>query len=266
MIGKMKKKAVFFDIDGTLWDNRHQRIPASASQAVRRLRENGACAFLCSGRTRANIRAKELFDLGFDGVLAGCGTYIEYRGQVIFEKTIPCDKVQEMLKVLGEYRMPTILEGSRYLYAQTEAFVGDSYVAYLRRALGNDLKDLSEYDGTESVNKLSAVYYPESRIFFERALGQEYGLIFHGGAVVEVVPKGFSKATGIQKICEYLGIDREDTYAFGDGNNDVEMLSYVRHGVAMGDGTENAKKAADYVTSPLEEDGIRNGLAHFGLI
>ena len=83
---------------------------------------------------------------------------------------------------------------------------------------------------------------------------------------MEIVPKGFNKATGIQQMCEILGIAHEDTYAFGDSTNDLDMLKYVAHSVAMGDGMQQAKDAAEYVTTPLWGDGIYNGLKHYGLI
>lgn len=57
-----------------------------------------------------------------------------------------------------------------------------------------------------------------------------------------MVPKGFSKGTGILKVCEMLGIDINDTYAFGDSNNDISMLKTVGHAIVMGNGTEEAKR------------------------
>ena len=82
-----KKKAVFFDIDGTLWNEKNE-IPPSAIKAIRRLREKGNLAFLCSGRCRAHIRSRELLGIGFDGIVSGCGTMIEYAGETVFYKRI----------------------------------------------------------------------------------------------------------------------------------------------------------------------------------
>lgn len=83
---------------------------------------------------------------------------------------------------------------------------------------------------------------------------------------MEIVPKGFNKATGIQEICRLLGIAHEDTYSFGDSTNDLDMLAYTAHSVAMGDGMQEAKDAAEYVTSPLREDGILKACEHYGLV
>ena len=97
-------------------------------------------------------------------------------------------------------------------------------------------------------------------------LEENFTPLVHDAACAEFIPKGFSKASGIEKTCELLGIEKEDTYAFGDSINDVEMLKHVQHGIAMGNGTKAAKEAADYITAPLHEDGIYKGLEHFGLI
>ena len=90
--------------------------------------------------------------------------------------------------------------------------------------------------------------------------------MIHGDIVIEMVPKGYSKATGIIYLCDKLGINIEDTFAFGDSANDIEMLKCVGCGIAMGNGTDDAKNVADYVTDSLHDDGIYNACKHFGLI
>ena len=70
----------------------------------------------------------------------------------------------------------------------------------------------------------------------------------------------------IAKVCEYLHVNREDTYAVGDSVNDLDMLNYVGHGIAMGNATEPAKEAAEYITTDIHEDGIRHAMEHYGLI
>ena len=68
--------AIFFDIDGTLWD-RDNNIPQSTKEAIHQLQENGHQTFLCRGRTRVFINSEELLGMGFDGIVCGCGTFIE---------------------------------------------------------------------------------------------------------------------------------------------------------------------------------------------
>ena len=96
----MSRKIVFFDIDGTLWDF-HMRIPESTREAIKRLRGAGNLAFINSGRTRAFINSEKLLSLGFDGIVSGCGTMIEWNagGRSIGVKICPDD-------VLYYHRLP----------------------------------------------------------------------------------------------------------------------------------------------------------------
>ena len=75
-----------------------------------------------------------------------------------------------------------------------------------------------------------------------------------------------SKATGIEKMLEYLGREREDVIAFGDGANDLEMMEFANVSVAMGNANERVKKRADLVTTDILDDGIKNALERLSLI
>lgn len=258
------KKAVFFDIDGTLWNERMQ-IPRSTPDAVRSLRAAGHYAFLCSGRSRSNIRTPELLEIGFDGMVAACGTDIEFRGKVIFQKLMSQEEVEHALSVIEKHRISVVLEGPKYVYAKEEEFADDPFITFLRKELDKDMKTIDRTTVYE-VNKMSATTNGADIEAVRDELGSAFSVIVHNPGLIEIVPRGITKATGIQKMCEYLNIQREDTYAFGDSPNDLEMLEYVAHGVAMGNAGEVVRQAADYVTTDIMDDGIRNGLRHYGLI
>jgi hypothetical protein len=83
------------------------------------------------------------------------------------------------------------------------------------------------------------------------------------GLSFDLTLKGESKAKGIRKLVESLGMDMEDTVAFGDGRNDVEMLSEVGFGIAMGNGADEAKEVANYVTDDVDKNGIEKALDKF---
>ena len=78
--------------------------------------------------------------------------------------------------------------------------------------------------------------------------------------------RGESKAVGIKHLVEAMGKDIKDTIAFGDGRNDIEMLEEVGIGVAMGNGCQEAKSVADYITDSIENEGISKALMNFDLI
>lgn len=258
------KSAVFFDIDGTLW-NEKMEIPKSTIEAVRALRQNGNLAFICSGRSRANIQTKELLDIGFDGVVAACGTHIDFHGKKVYECLLTQEQTERMLAIMKKHGMEAVLEGPEYLYVEEGTFLNDPYVTHLRKELGERVKNIA--DGTAyEINKLSVALNGADIQKVSADIGEDYVIINHGDGLLEIHPKNHSKATGAACVCEMFDIDLKNTYAFGDSANDLEMLSYVAHGVAMGNGTQAAKEAAEYVTTDIMEDGIMRGLQHYGLI
>lgn len=259
------KKAVFFDIDGTLWD-RYGVIPDSTKEAIRLLRENEVYTFICTGRTPAFIQIPELLNLGFDGILAGCGTYVSFEGEELLHETIPPERVKRTLEILRKYGMPTVLEGKTYQYVEEADFAGDPFLDVLKKSIGERLLSITENDMKWEISKFSSSIKNTEYKQALKEMEEWYDFLVHENVVVEGVPKGFSKASGIRFVCEKLGIEHKNTYAFGDSVNDVEMLKYVAHGIAMGNGTDEAKQAADYVTDELHADGIYNACKHFSLI
>ena len=231
------RKAIFFDIDGTIWD-RKQWIPDSAREAFRRMKQQGHYLFICSGRTRVFIPDELLMPLGFEGVLAGCGTYGEFQKEVKFYHRIPLKEIQRVNEILRELGAAYILEGRHLLYLDEERFSEkSSFSREIKKALGQNVVRVTGNEENLEVSKFCVNYMD-----------------------------GFNKATGIQEICRMLNIAPEETYSFGDSTNDLDMLKYTAHSVAMGDGMQEAKNAAEYVTAPLAEDGIYQACRHYGLI
>ncbi len=262
----MERKAVFFDIDGTLW-NKKCEIQPSTIEAIRSLRANGHLAFICSGRSRSNIRNERLLGIGFDGVVAGCGTHIDFGEETVFTKLMTEEQMTHILATAKKHEMPLVLEGPQYIYVNDNDFHDDPFVVYLRKELGDAVKNIPEEVSEIIMNKFSGELADFDMEAYEKDLGEEFDLITHtGDPVFEVVPHGFNKATGIKKVCELMGISLQDTYAFGDSENDLEMIEFVAHGIVMGNGTEAVKAVADYITTDVDEDGIANGLKHYGLI
>lgn len=266
----MTQSAVFFDIDGTIWNYDHY-IPDSAKEAIRLLRENGHKALLCSGRARAFIQTPALLALGWDGIVSACGCRVELAGEVAYEHLISPTLAISTVEHLRSYGIKPILEGPGYLYMSDEDFpVGDEYGDILRRDLGPGLAPIDgDNYGKWVINKMSldtsAVPTDRRKECFD-VVARDYSLIVHDENVMEIVPLGHNKGTGLLKACQLLGIDQANTFALGDSENDLEMLATAHTGIAMGNGTDNAKAAADYVTTAFDDDGIYNALKHFELI
>lgn len=101
---------------------------------------------------------------------------------------------------------------------------------------------------------------------YERLFGQYLTFTRANERTMDVINKGISKATGAQQMIEQLEVAPHNTYAFGDGLNDLELLELVNTGVAMADGFAELKIVADFVTAAADDDGIFKGLKELGLI
>lgn len=261
----MKQKIIFFDIDGTLYDGKIG-IPQSTKDAITILRERGHIPVICTGRTKAMI-FEDVRSLKFDGIIAGCGTYIEFQGNVLFQADLPAKLVAETVKMLQKHRFVPIPEGCDAIYFN-ESDVADEHLAYLRQ-----LKDKLpcriepiDFDKMKAA-KISAWYQKDSDYNgLYSQLKEHYTFIDHKSKTLELVPKGYSKATGIDYLINKLGISREDTYAFGDSTNDLDMLLFVKYGIAMGNSYPEVLEQTKYKTTSITEDGIYQGLKVFGLI
>ena len=260
-------KYVFFDIDGTLWDE-NMIVPESTKVAIKKLQENGHKAFVCTGRAMGNVNDPQFEEIGFDGFIAACGNHVEMDGKVLYERNMSYEDVKVIYDESRQHQLPIIYEGSKYQWMDREGFEGDSYIAYIVENLKDAAKFLDDCDLKEiEANKFSALVNENTNYSaVEEALADRFDFMDHGDGIIEAVPKGTSKATGIAWLCEHLDISKEDTYALGDSINDLEMLSFAGHSIAMGKASQVAKDAAEYVTSHIHEDGVFHALKHYNLI
>ena len=255
---------VFFDIDGTLIDKKH-KLPASAAKAIKRLRENGHKAYINTGRCLSTIQS-DVLDIGFDGIVASCGTSIHTPEKTLMEKTISPLLLYNMLPTFERQGIDLWLEGPHYLYVadpEADGFMGN-IISYLKQE-----KDIirSWHDTSLIVNKFT---YRTTRLDqidpLKKMLEENFEVIYHTDLVGEVLMKGYNKATGIDFILEHLGNPDEETYSFGDSPNDLSMLARADRAVAMGDGDARALQAAEYITTSPDHDGIYLALKHYKLI
>ncbi len=262
----MKRKAVFFDIDGTLRNWEHT-VPDDTVRAVRELRAGGHLAFINSGRSQAFISEPRLLSMGWDGFVSGCGTYVQVGQRVVRDRLIAPAELARAVSLAREHSVRIILEGRFCLYFDDDQFADDKYGRMLIRELGSRRKTISDNYMRWRSGKFSVdMDDPAEGEKWLAIMSEKYSCIRHNETVVELVPRGFGKADGMLEVCSFLGIDPADCVVFGDGNNDLDMFRAAGTAVAMEDAPESVKDSADLVTSGPLDGGIDRALRRLGLI
>ncbi|WP_346662542.1 Cof-type HAD-IIB family hydrolase [uncultured Merdimonas sp.] len=262
-----KKAALFFDIDGTLIDDHTNELPESAAEAIRRARAAGHLVFINTGRTVCSVPVR-LRLMGIDGLLCGCGTYINYRHGILLEHPIPEERGYRYIDAMIRFGMEGFLEGTEDVYF-SERISRFENVESTRRymaSLGLGVERNYEKKGF-CYDKLLVCTDAQSRKeeFFQ-AIAEDLVPIDRTRGVYECIQKGYSKATAIEFIRKYLNLDLDQIYVFGDSSNDLSMFAYARHGVAMGEHDPVLDDYAEYITDTVKNDGIRKAMEHLGLI
>lgn len=262
------KKALFFDIDGTLLTSYPFRVPESARQALQEARANGHKLFINSGRTFA-ILPSIIKEMGFDGFVCGCGSQIYMDGELVHASTIPHDLCVETVKMARECEVPGVFEcPDRLLYDGSGKVLTEFLDRLNKLTTVADLTTFSEEEtAAYTFDKFLMIARPNCNFKKFRAFCDEHFSCFeHTDGACEFTQKNYSKATGIQFILDRLNLSLEDSYAFGDSNNDLPMLKYAGNSIAMGNCNPDILPYCTYQTTDIEEDGIKNALKHFGLI
>ena len=259
-------KVVFFDIDDTLFMKQRDFLPATVPVFMRKLKENGIIPAIATGRTRCAFphKLKQVIEQeGIDLFVTMNGQMASYRGQVIEKHVIPTEKIRHLVHFFEQHNMPY-------------AFVSDHTVAVSERnsvvqfAMDPILKDYIVDKAFFEANDIGQVlpFYRAEHDELVQNSGVLDGLRvvrWHEDSVDLFDAEG-SKARGIQAVVKHLGLQMDNVMAFGDQLNDLEMLSTVGVGVAMGNGHEKLKAIADHVAEPLDQDGIYRFLLKAGLI
>ncbi len=263
----MRKKIVFFDIDGTIYSFK-SGMPNDTKLAIKMLKENGHIPVICTGRTKCMIYPSHKID-EFEHFIAGGGTYVEINGKEEFYYQMPEEDVLEIIEAYNRHNFIPIAEGRDWFYIGTDTSdIVEKNKKVLQTYRENMPSAIVPIDGRKiEASKVSSLFTNHSDLeSIRRQFSDRYHIINHNGYLLELLPKQFNKAVGIEIMLDKLNMRIEDTYAFGDSFNDIDMLKYVANPCVMGNATKDLKIQFDCVTDRYDEGGIYNGLKRFGLI
>lgn len=260
------KRAIFLDIDGTILDciRGITEITPKVKAVIRMLQKNGDYVFIATGRPYAFL-SKAILDFGFDGFILANGAQVIIDNKVIYENPMDKEDVKEITTDLEKINVQYILEGKTYAYMKEE--FKDFYAFYDKVGVSKE-NIKSKYDLEQiDVYKIEMLCQNDHDAklcidLIKRNPDYDYFASISKNAF-ELYLKKNTKATGILKAIEYLDIQIENTYAFGDGKNDIEMLSTVGCGIAMGNACNEVKSCANKVTDTVNNDGVAVGIENY---
>ena len=254
-------KVIFFDIDGTLLSHSTGKVPQSTIDAIRKLQEKGIKVVVATGRDIVEMKKLPLDEIDFDGYLTLNGNICLDKDQKMFAgNEIDPGEVEILVSIFEAGKLPFVLiaENKRYIN-----YVDDVVIRTQMDTHGT-IPDIGEYNG-EKIYQCLAFVDSEVRKKLDNLL-DNCNITSWNETGIDIIAKTGGKAAGIQKFLDKEGINRSQTMAFGDGENDKTMIKFAGTGVAMGNAVNELKREADYVTADIDDDGIAKALIHFGLI
>lgn len=258
----MKRKLFAFDIDGTLLGS--DKIPLdSTREALAKLRAQGHLVTIATGRSR--FMAQDVIsDLDFTNYVLcnGAAAFLEH--EQYYQNLLNLDELHRFsalveqkeiglayvglddVKKTNHHRIEQMSEAMRTINYEAPVFDLDFHKS-------NDIYQALAFYDSKDDGRFDADF-PEFRFVRWHPQG------------VDIVPKNGSKAATLLNLAERVGIDHADIVAFGDGENDKEMLREVGVGVAMGNAEQSIKKVAKFVTDTNDNDGIWKALKKMNVL
>lgn len=252
---------IFFDIDGTLVDHQTGRISEKTIHALTRLREKGVKLCISTGRAPSSL--PDFGPLQFDAFCTFNGSLCYAGERIIHSNPIPAqDAARVMENAAGIGRPVAVATRHRLAANGYDEDLADYYrLAKLELTVAPDFADACR----EDIYQILLGCRPSDHEAIVRDAGG-VKIAVSWDRAVDVIPVNSGKGVAIEKILAFYGLDASQALAFGDSQNDLEMIQTVGTGVAMGNATQQLKDVADDVCGPVSEDGIYHYCLSHGLI
>lgn len=254
-------KAVFFDVDGTLVSHTKREVSISTRKAVSRLKEKGIRCVVATGRYMGELEKLPVRDIAFDA-------YITLNGQLCLDQhqsllsgsALTGADREQIIGLFQKKEIPILLVERERMYIN---FVNRE-VEKTQRDISSDVPDTGEYGGGEIYQAIA--YVEKGREDELKRILPNCRITRWNNRAVDIISREGGKAEGIKQYLKENNILPQETMAFGDGENDIEMLECAGIGIAMGNAEDTVKKSADYVTDSVDDDGIEKALRRFQII
>ena len=260
-----KIKALFFDIDGTLVSFKTHRIPQSTVDALEQAKKNGVEVYISTGRPKQIINNLGQIEHLIDGYITANGARCFVEDTLVSQHAILPSDVKKIIEAADRDNYPAIVVSeSRFAIHH---YTDEVYEIFCK-GLGVDssifITDVGAL-GDEPILQVTPFCTVEQEALLMPTLENCTSGRWHP-AFTDITARGADKGKGLHAMADYLGLNIEETMAFGDGGNDISIIKEAGVGVAMGNAGEELKLVADYITTHVDEDGVKNALIKYGVI
>ncbi|MDQ0148164.1 Cof-type HAD-IIB family hydrolase [Eubacterium multiforme] len=273
----MAIKLICIDMDGTLLKDQ-QIVSEENKKAIEEAVAKGVKVAITTGRIYdcAKLYSKEI---GLDTpIIASNGAFIGYNDEVIYNNPLDIDDIKLFFDVTKKYGLKAYLTANFGIISEEELPENHVY-KILNKTLKEDEKvklivskdinkEIEKYNG-EILKGVCSSELEKDKLIKARkeleSLDRNIEIVSSWNDNFEIMKKGSSKGEAAKALAKYFGINREDVMCIGDSENDLSMIKYAGVGVAMGNGTEDVKKAASYITDTNVNDGVAKAIRKFVL-
>lgn len=257
----MDYKIVFFDIDGTLVNYEDGRMQESTRNAIQQLKNKGIHIVAATGRPLS--MCQDLRYVGIETFITANGAYVKHQDRIIHKIPVAKEVVQvvkafadenkQSLSFFTETLSMNKVQEEGTLKAMKETLSLREFPVINEDIVTQEVYLMCLY-GDEDIEKKYASAFPH--LLFKR---------WHP-YITNILQHDVSKSIAVQAVLDYFNLSSEEALAFGDGDNDIDMLEKVGFGIAMGNGSEAIKNAAKYVTKKSTANGIEYALRELQII
>lgn len=258
------------DLDGTLLNSAHVVTPRT-ERALKAAIAQGVQVIFATGKTMHSRRAlvKQL-DLNTPGVYSQGLVLLNADGSVRYRRDLDRETARPVITFVEErgYNLVAVAEGGTHILTERLSSLTDFMIAHHEpypELVGPLSAVIDRVALTKLLIEIPPAELPGVRDELARLTGGKVELVRSMPQLLEVLPPGASKGDGLRRLLDDLAIDPQHVIAFGDAENDLEMLQMVGLGVAMGNATDSVKAVADYVTASNDEDGVGRAVERFVL-